>query len=111
VPCIYGKSIRFGFIALLRISDAVPKKRGPKTDVLEALLKRIDGLEKQLQPEDELPSASRRGEGSSRQVDTITGSSQTASRSGSTPTGSEDLPDFTSSVSPNLGTGLTDAQK
>ncbi|KAL4767663.1 fungal-specific transcription factor domain-containing protein [Aspergillus nidulans var. acristatus] len=33
-PCIY---------------DAVPKKRGPKTDVLEALLKRVDGLEKRLQ--------------------------------------------------------------
>ncbi|KAB8228465.1 uncharacterized protein BDW43DRAFT_303833 [Aspergillus alliaceus] len=28
---------------------AVPKKRGPKTDVLEALLKRVDGLEKRLQ--------------------------------------------------------------
>ncbi|KAI5855003.1 hypothetical protein GGS23DRAFT_590342 [Durotheca rogersii] len=32
-PCIY---------------DAVPKKRGPKTDVLEALLRRVDGLEAQL---------------------------------------------------------------
>jgi hypothetical protein len=32
-PCIY---------------DAVPKKRGPKTDVLEALLKRVDGLEAKL---------------------------------------------------------------
>ncbi|KAF1850035.1 uncharacterized protein K460DRAFT_411816 [Cucurbitaria berberidis CBS 394.84] len=32
-PCVY---------------DAVPKKRGPKTDVLEALLKRVDGLEKRL---------------------------------------------------------------
>jgi hypothetical protein len=32
--------------------DAVPKKRGPKTDVLEALLKRVDGLEKRLKPED-----------------------------------------------------------
>jgi hypothetical protein len=28
--------------------DAVPKKRGPKTDVLEALLKRVDGLEARL---------------------------------------------------------------
>ncbi|PGH20837.1 hypothetical protein AJ80_03464 [Polytolypa hystricis UAMH7299] len=35
-PCIY---------------DAIPKKRGPKTDVLEALLKRVDGLEKRLQDE------------------------------------------------------------
>lgn len=32
-------------------ADAVPKKRGPKTDVLEALLKRVDGLEKRLQDE------------------------------------------------------------
>jgi Fungal specific transcription factor domain len=32
--------------------DAVPKKRGPKTDVLEALLKRVDGLEKQLKTQD-----------------------------------------------------------
>ncbi|KAK4191507.1 fungal-specific transcription factor domain-containing protein [Podospora australis] len=32
-PCVY---------------DAVPKKRGPKTDVLEALLKRVDGLEARL---------------------------------------------------------------
>jgi hypothetical protein len=30
------------------VSDAVPKKRGPKTDVLEALLKRVDGLEAKL---------------------------------------------------------------
>ncbi|OKP06975.1 hypothetical protein PENSUB_6158 [Penicillium subrubescens] len=35
-PCVY---------------DAIPKKRGPKTDVLEALLKRVDGLEKRLQDE------------------------------------------------------------
>ncbi|KAI1773456.1 hypothetical protein F4818DRAFT_443294 [Hypoxylon cercidicola] len=49
-PCVY---------------DAVPKKRGPKTDVLEALLKRVDGLEAQLKdrkteasPETESPSDS-----------------------------------------------------
>lgn len=30
------------------VYDAVPKKRGPKTDVLEALLKRVDGLEAKL---------------------------------------------------------------
>lgn len=29
--------------------DAVPKKRGPKTEVLEELLKRIDGLERRLE--------------------------------------------------------------
>ncbi|CAG8918458.1 unnamed protein product [Penicillium salamii] len=33
------------------MADAVPKKRGPKTDVLEALLKRVDGLEKRLHDE------------------------------------------------------------
>lgn len=33
------------------LPDAVPKKRGPKTDVLEALLKRVDGLEKKLKDE------------------------------------------------------------
>ncbi|KUI74288.1 putative transcriptional regulatory protein PB1A11.04c [Cytospora mali] len=40
-PCIY---------------DAVPKKRGPKTDVLEALLKRVDGLEAKLKEKKERPS-------------------------------------------------------
>lgn len=34
-----------------RGADAIPKKRGPKTDVLEALVKRVDGLEKQLRQE------------------------------------------------------------
>ncbi|KAF2399174.1 hypothetical protein EJ06DRAFT_549870 [Trichodelitschia bisporula] len=33
------------------IYDAVPKKRGPKTDALEALVKRVDFLEKQLHEE------------------------------------------------------------
>ncbi|KAM0715476.1 hypothetical protein Q7P37_008974 [Cladosporium fusiforme] len=33
------------------IYDATPKKRGPKTDVLEALLKRVNGLEKRLKDE------------------------------------------------------------
>ncbi|KAH8591273.1 fungal-specific transcription factor domain-containing protein [Bisporella sp. PMI_857] len=42
-PCIY---------------DAVPKKRGPKTDVLEALLKRVDGLEKKLRDEKKTGSGS-----------------------------------------------------
>ncbi|KAJ5907907.1 transcriptional regulator family: Fungal Specific TF [Penicillium taxi] len=31
--------------------DAVPKKRGPKSEMLEALLKRVDGLEKRLKDE------------------------------------------------------------
>ncbi|KAL4879738.1 type I 3-dehydroquinase-domain-containing protein [Aspergillus karnatakaensis] len=39
-PCIY---------------DAIPKKRGPKTDVLEALLKRVDGLEKRLRDDNDQP--------------------------------------------------------
>ncbi|RFU72815.1 fungal specific transcription factor domain-containing [Trichoderma arundinaceum] len=41
--------------------NAVPKKRGPKTDVLEALLKRVDGLEAKLKEknaEGEHPSSS-----------------------------------------------------
>ncbi|KAI1502633.1 fungal-specific transcription factor domain-containing protein [Biscogniauxia marginata] len=46
-PCIY---------------DAVPKKRGPKTDVLEALLKRVDGLEAQLKDQKK-PDASPSTEG------------------------------------------------
>ncbi|KAF3353485.1 hypothetical protein VdG1_08152 [Verticillium dahliae VDG1] len=32
----------------IKCNHAVPKKRGPKTDVLEALLKRVDGLEAKL---------------------------------------------------------------
>ncbi|KAL1957161.1 hypothetical protein VTO42DRAFT_6304 [Malbranchea cinnamomea] len=46
-PCIY---------------DAVPKKRGPKTDVLEALLRRVDGLERRLQ-EGKRPSSPSNEEG------------------------------------------------
>ncbi|KAK4199387.1 fungal-specific transcription factor domain-containing protein [Triangularia verruculosa] len=42
-PCVY---------------DAVPKKRGPKTDVLEALLKRVDGLEARLKEKKADPEAS-----------------------------------------------------
>jgi hypothetical protein len=41
----------------------VPKKRGPKTDVLEALLKRVDGLERRLK--DEKKSHSPNDEGGS----------------------------------------------
>ena len=45
-------------------ADAVPKKRGPKTDVLEALLKRVDGLEKRLKTDDGpmTPSSPTRGD-------------------------------------------------
>ena len=38
-------------ITINEVIDAVPKKRGPKTDVLEALLKRVDGLERRLKDE------------------------------------------------------------
>lgn len=34
---------------LTSITDAIPKKRGPKTDLLESLLKRVDDLEQQLE--------------------------------------------------------------
>lgn len=34
----------------------MPKKRGPKTDVLEALLKRVDGLEAKLKEKKEQPT-------------------------------------------------------
>lgn len=37
-------------------TDAQPKKRGPKTDVLEALLKRVNGLEKRLKEENKSTS-------------------------------------------------------
>ncbi|GJN76179.1 fungal specific transcription factor [Purpureocillium lilacinum] len=43
-PCVY---------------DAVPKKRGPKTDVLEALLKRVDGLEAKLKEKNAEGSSSK----------------------------------------------------
>lgn len=36
------------------MTDAIPKKRGPKTDMLEALLKRVDGLERRFQDEQKL---------------------------------------------------------
>ncbi|KAM3086941.1 hypothetical protein ACMFMG_001058 [Clarireedia jacksonii] len=49
-PCIY---------------DAVPKKRGPKTDVLEALLKRVDGLERKLRDEKKSHSPNNDGSGGS----------------------------------------------
>lgn len=43
---------------ILLHTDAVPKKRGPKTDVLEALLKRVDGLEAKLKEKKDQPGAS-----------------------------------------------------
>ncbi|TVY74615.1 hypothetical protein Focb16_v005905 [Fusarium oxysporum f. sp. cubense] len=71
-PCIYGKSplhhticvLSFRFSQYRRAgpdpaakansgADAVPKKRGPKADVLEALLKRVDALEAKLREKGE----------------------------------------------------------
>lgn len=54
-PCIYGQFAHC-FLRLVVhgnsfASDAIPKKRGPKTDILESLLKRVDGLEKRLKTE------------------------------------------------------------
>lgn len=53
-PCVYG--ILLGVLSTCQRDidnppDAVPKKRGPKTEVLETLMKRVDGLEKRLQDE------------------------------------------------------------
>ena len=56
-------------------TDAVPKKRGPKTDVLEALLKRVDGLERRLK--DEKKSHSPNGEvGSVTAEESVNGDSK-----------------------------------
>jgi hypothetical protein len=52
--------------------DAVPKKRGPKTDVLEALLKRVDGLERRLKDEKKSHSPSNES-GPSAQEDSLNG--------------------------------------
>ena len=50
--CVYGKRAYKELRSSVDCStDAVPKKRGPKTDVLEALLKRVNGLEKRLKDE------------------------------------------------------------
>lgn len=53
------------------MSDAVPKKRGPKTDVLEALLKRVDGLEARLKHEKKSGSESNPDEGQSASPDDL----------------------------------------
>lgn len=51
-PCIYGTQVWItASYSANRFADAIPKKRGPKTDVLEALLKRVDGLEQRLKDE------------------------------------------------------------
>jgi hypothetical protein len=58
-----------------KVVDAVPKKRGPKTDVLEALLKRVDGLERRLK--DEKKSHSQNGDvGLVTAVESVNGDSK-----------------------------------
>ncbi|KAK3055321.1 hypothetical protein LTR09_003874 [Extremus antarcticus] len=47
---VRGSKLLFNVLSL-KDADAVPKKRGPKTDVLEALVKRVNGLKKQLKDE------------------------------------------------------------
>ncbi|KAK5715454.1 hypothetical protein LTR15_010098 [Elasticomyces elasticus] len=46
-----AKHVRYSSALACTAVDAIPKKRGPKTDVLEALLKRVNGLEKRLKDE------------------------------------------------------------
>jgi hypothetical protein len=58
--CVYGRELNISDLELHEADlfwhiDAVPKKRGPKTDVLEALLKRVNGLEKRLKDEGKDP--------------------------------------------------------
>lgn len=50
-------------------ADAVPKKRGPKTDVLEALLKRVDGLEAKLKEKNSEGDTSKVGESAPVEVE------------------------------------------
>jgi hypothetical protein len=62
--------------------DAVPKKRGPKTDVLESLLKRVDGLEKRLKDEKQPGDSSSPKQESPDDLSTHSGNGET----GTTPT-------------------------
>lgn len=75
--------------------DAVPKKRGPKTDVLEALLKRVDGLERRLK--DEKKSHSPNGEVGSVMADESLNGDSKAKR---TPIDTTNIPDESAVYSP-----------
>lgn len=57
------------FLLIEPTTDAVPKKRGPKTDVLEALLKRVDGLEAKLKEKNAEGESSKLGESALTEVD------------------------------------------
>ncbi|KIN06347.1 hypothetical protein OIDMADRAFT_190476 [Oidiodendron maius Zn] len=61
-PCIY---------------DAIPKKRGPKTDVLEALLKRVDGLEQRLKDEKKAHSPNETSPVAATREETVNGTTKT----------------------------------
>lgn len=76
-PCIY---------------DAVPKKRGPKTDVLEALLKRVDGLEQQLKDKKSSKSSRSKDDVSSAQSDSSTSPADDKTPTGSTTAGETPTP-------------------
>ncbi|KAL5340023.1 type I 3-dehydroquinase-domain-containing protein [Aspergillus crustosus] len=54
---LVGQNVPFDFVRMASGAsyNAIPKKRGPKTDVLEALLKRVDGLEKRLRDDNDHP--------------------------------------------------------
>lgn len=56
---VCNQSLDVATSADFSFEDAVPKKRGPKTDVLEALLKRVNGLEKRLKDEQKSQSPER----------------------------------------------------
>ncbi|KAL7623307.1 hypothetical protein AAE478_006988 [Parahypoxylon ruwenzoriense] len=66
---------------------AVPKKRGPKTDVLEALLKRVDGLEAQLKDHKKADASSSSAENPAR-----ASTEESPSNSGSTVAESDSEP-------------------
>ncbi|KAK1760621.1 nitrogen assimilation transcription factor nit-4 [Echria macrotheca] len=77
-PCIY---------------DAVPKKRGPKTDVLEALLKRVDGLEARLKEKKSEPETPTSESG------LVNSGSESLSAVPGPHSGSEDKPGFSAAES------------
>ncbi|KAH8156762.1 hypothetical protein CIB48_g11485 [Xylaria polymorpha] len=64
---------------------AVPKKRGPKTDVLEALLKRVDGLEAQLKDQKKMSGNSKAAEEPPSANQEASNNNSEAPASGSTP--------------------------
>ncbi|RAL58988.1 hypothetical protein DID88_009017 [Monilinia fructigena] len=86
-PCIY---------------DAVPKKRGPKTDVLEALLKRVDGLERKLRDEKKSNSPNNEGNGSSGGGEEESTNDDVKSKRPHLETTTSNIPDESAVYSPTL---------